>query len=108
MTGTLQQATHSRRVGARLDRHAHYLQTRKAPLDTLPGSWDAALLEYLAAVGVQETQVTVAITEIDTGSNCCDGGTWPKPSFLWACCGPTTSRWFIVACAEPSRPSHPI
>lgn len=58
-------AAHPWRMRTRLDGYAHRFATGEPTLEAGRGSRDAALLDDLAAVGVEETQVAVAIAEVD-------------------------------------------
>src|SRR5215207_4823622 len=65
----LEQTARPRRVGARLDGDAHRSLRTKAPPEGFGGGANPALLDHLAALGVQQAQVAVAIPEIDAGNH---------------------------------------
>jgi len=65
VTVSFEQTAHPRRMRARLNGDAHLFATGETPLEPLRAGWDAALLQDLAARGLQGTQLAVAITEVD-------------------------------------------
>src|ERR671920_1718075 len=62
-----EQAAHPRRVGPRFDGDAQGPLRAKAPLEGLWSGAQPALLDHLAASGIEKAQVAVAIAEIDAG-----------------------------------------
>src|SRR5215216_6345002 len=67
VTALLEQPTNPRRVSPGLDGHAHRPLRSKASLQSFGGGSHPTLLDHLAAVGVQKTQIAVFVAEIHSG-----------------------------------------
>jgi hypothetical protein len=67
VTALLQQPTNPRRVSPGLDGHAHRPLRSEASPQSFGGGSHPTLLDHLAAVGVQETQIAVFVAEIQPG-----------------------------------------
>jgi hypothetical protein len=71
VTVVFEQPTYPRRVGSDFDGDTQRLFKPKATAEGFVIGAQPALLKYFAALGVNETQVTVLVAEIQ--ASCCSG-----------------------------------
>jgi hypothetical protein len=81
VTALLEQPTNPRRVSPGLDGHAHRPLRSEASPQSFGGGSHPTLLDHLAAVGVQKTEIAVFVAEIQPGRH-------PWSLFVTIHCGP--------------------